>query len=175
MILYHGTTLSRGEGIIKDHCIKHDISRVYTNTGKLDCDTTNGYVYLTPNIETAYFYGNINSLRSETNHDLKYVYIFKVEINEDKLLPDYDELKIKKIKSKDVTWKESLAICKTVRVDEDVNVNKAEYLMLPNTMNHKETEDNLNLVRELSKSEVQSLDANVVLKEILSKWSWQKL
>ena len=65
MILYHGTTLSRGEGIIKDHCIKHDISRVYTNTGKLDCDTTNGYVYLTPNIETAYFYGNLNSLRSE--------------------------------------------------------------------------------------------------------------
>lgn len=130
---------------------------------------------LTTNIETAYFYGNINSLRSETNDDLKYVYIFKVEINEDKLLPDYDELKIKKIKSKDVTWKESLAICKTVRVDEDVNVNKAEYLMLPNTMNHKETEDNLNLVRELSKSEVQSLDANVVLKEILSKWSWQKL
>ena len=34
---------------------------------------------------------------------------------------------ITKIKSKDVTWKESLAICKTVRVDEDVNVNKAEY------------------------------------------------
>lgn len=98
-----------------------------------------------------------------------------MEISEDKLLPDYDELKIKKIKSKDVTWKESLAICKTVRVDEDVNVNKTEYLMLPNTMNHKETEDNLNLVRELSKSEVQSLDANVVLKEILSKWSWQKL
>lgn len=100
MILYHGTTLSRGEGIIKDHCIKHDISRVYTNTGKLDCDTTNGYVYLTPNIETEYFYGNINSLRSETNDDLKYVYIFKVEINEDKLLPDYDELKIKKLKVK---------------------------------------------------------------------------
>lgn len=98
-----------------------------------------------------------------------------MEINEDKLLPDYDELKIKKIKSKDVTWKESLAICKTVRVDEDVNVNKTGYLMLPNTMNHKETEDNLNLVRELSKSEVQSLDANVVLKEILGKWSWQKL
>ena len=60
-------------------------------------------------------------------------------------------------------------------MDEDVNVNKTEYLMLPNTMNHKETEDNLNLVRELSKSEVQSLDANVVLKETLSKWSWQKL
>lgn len=98
-----------------------------------------------------------------------------MEINEDKLLPDYDELKIKKIKSKDVTWKESLTICKSVRVDEDVNVNKAEYLMLPNTMNFKETKDNLNLVRELSKSEVQSLDANVVLKEILSKWSWQKL
>lgn len=54
-------------------------------------------------------------------------------------------------------------------------MNKAECLILPNTMNHKETEDNLNLVRELSKSEVQSLDANVVLKEILSKWSWQKL
>ena len=98
-----------------------------------------------------------------------------MEINEDKLLPDYDDLKIKKIKSKDVTWKESIAICKTVRVDEDVNVNKAEYLILPNTMNFKETKDNLNLVRELSKSEVQSLDANVVLKEILSKWSWQKL
>ena len=51
-------------------------------------------------METAYFYGNINSLRSETNDDLKYVYIFKVEINEDKLLPDYDELKIKKLKVK---------------------------------------------------------------------------
>lgn len=60
-------------------------------------------------------------------------------------------------------------------MDEDVNVNKAEYLILPSTMNYKETEDNLNLVRELGKSEVQSLDANVVLKEILSKWSWQKL
>lgn len=93
-----------------------------------------------------------------------------MEISEDKLLPDYDELKITKIKSKDVTWKESIAICKTVRVDEDVNVNKAKYLILPNTMNRKETKDNLNLVRELSKSEVQSLDANVVLKEILSKW-----
>ena len=156
--------------IIKDHCIKHDISRVYTNTGKLDCDTTNGYVYLTPNIETAYFYGNLNPLRSKTKNDLKYVYIFKVEINEDKLLPDYDELKITKIKSKDVTWKESIAICKTVRVDEDVNVNKAKYLILPNTMNRKETKDNLNLVRELSESKVQGLDANVVLKEILSKW-----
>lgn len=40
-----------------------------------------------------------------------------MEISEDKLLPDYDELKITKIKSKDVTWKECLAICKTVRVD----------------------------------------------------------
>ena len=100
LILYHGTTLSRGEEIIKNHCIKHDISRVCTNTGKLDCDTTNGYVYLTPNIETAYFYGNLNSLRSEKKDDLKYVYIFKVEINEDKLLPDYDELKIKKLKVK---------------------------------------------------------------------------
>ncbi|WP_288536797.1 hypothetical protein [uncultured Holdemanella sp.] len=98
-----------------------------------------------------------------------------MEINEDKLLPDYDDLKIEKIKSKDVTWKESIAICKTVTVDEDVNVNKAEYLILPNTMDFKETKDNFNLVRELSKSEVQSLDANVVLKEILSKWSWQKL
>lgn len=47
-------------------------------------------------METVYFYGNINSLHSETNDDLKYVYIFKVEINEDKLLPDYDELKITK-------------------------------------------------------------------------------
>ena len=55
-------------------------------------------------------------------------------------------------------------------MDEDVNVNKAKYLILPNTMNRKETKDNLNLVRELSESELQSLDANVVLKEILSKW-----
>lgn len=37
-------------------------------------------------------------------------------------------------------------------------------------MDFDETKDNFNLVRELSESKVQSLDANVVLKEILSKW-----
>ena len=64
-----------------------------------------------------------------------------------------------------------------IKTIEKVIINKMnEWLETITDENlRKETKDNLNLVRELSKSEVQSLDANVVLKEILSKKNKQKL
>ena len=42
-------------------------------------NTTDGYVYLTTNLHTAYYYGNIN-LIEEKDHRNKYVYVFKLKL-----------------------------------------------------------------------------------------------
>ena len=66
--------------------------------------TTDGFVYLTQNLYTAYYYGNI-LLLDQDDYNKKYVYIFKIEIPDDNILlePDFDELKVRnKVYSKNI-------------------------------------------------------------------------
>ena len=145
--------------------------------GNINLNTTDGYVYLTPDIDLAYYYGNINLIQSNTSDNMKYVYIFKVDVDETKLKPDMDNLRINHIENqKDIiTREESIKFCRTVAVSEDVNIKDMEYIKLPGTMNNIESKDNLNIVRKLSKASFNDLDVDAIMKDILCRWSWQKV
>lgn len=174
MILYHGTTLQNAERILKDGIIKSKIERNYISGG-LWCykNTTDGYVYLTKNLYTAYYYGNINLIGID-NYKNKYVYVFKININDNILLPDYDEMSVKrKCSNKNLSVKESLEICGCVTVSNDVNINNSKYMILPGTGHPLEHEDKLALCRKLSKLQTYGGDVRGILSEIEEKFIWQ--
>lgn len=180
MILYHGTTLEKGRQIIKDGSILCDRESNYVAYGELK-GTTRGFAYLTKNLYTAYFYGNINT--TGYCDEEKYVYIFKVDIPEDCIFlePDLDELETKKIKYlSDITIEEALEKCGCVRVKKNINVKDAQYLALPATINPLESESDLALCRELSKLQINSDDfdnnnASKIIDEVFRRWKWNSI
>lgn len=174
MILYHGTTLKNGREIISDGIIKSNIKRNYIDYGMIK-NTTDGFVYLTKNLYTAYYYGNIN-LNGMTNYGNKYVYIFKINIDDNILLPDYDEIEVvtKKI-YENVSAENSLKLCGCVTVKEDVSVRGMEYIILPATFNPLENEDILVLCRELSKLQLYGGNYSDIIKMVQEKVQWIKI
>ena len=96
MLLYHGTLLESGEKIIQEGKIRCQIKRSHEGYETIIEGTTDGFVYLTQNLYTAYYYGNI-LLLDQDDYNKKYVYIFKIEIPDDNILlePDFDELKVR--------------------------------------------------------------------------------
>lgn len=175
LILYHGTTLVNGIQIIKDGCIKANIARNYFDYDEKIKDSTDGYVYLTTNLYTAYYYGNINILEKKDDED-KYVYIFKMEIDDCELLPDYDEIILKTRKRfEKISFEESIRVCGCVRVKKDVKINKAEYVILPGTNNRLEEEQTLLICRELSKLQIQEGDAEKIIHSITKKYQWKSV
>lgn len=178
MILYHGTPLESGEKIIKEGKIQCQIQRSHEGYKNIIDGTTDGYVYLTQNLYTAYFYGNI-LLMGQDDWNKKYVYIFKVEIADDKNLlePDFDELKVRnKGNSKNVTWKESLTLCGCVRIKQDISIKGLEYIKLPGVGNMHEDRLNVEICRKLSSIQIQNGKMNKELeKEIETRWKWNKI
>ena len=176
MILYHGTTLDNGMQIIKDGCIKANIARNYFNYDEKIKDSTDGYVYLTTNLYTAYYYGNINLLEKQ-DYENKYVYIFKMDIDDCLLLPDYDEITVKTgiIKFDKISLEESIRLCGCVTVKNDVKINKAEYIILPGTYNPLEETQTLIICRELSKLQIQGGDAEKIIHSITEKYQWKSV
>lgn len=179
MILYHGTSMELGEKIIQEGKIRCQIARNYKDYGKSIAGTTDGFVYLTKNLYTAYYYGNILLLEQD---DLlkKYIYIFKIEMSDDTTLlePDFDELlQVEKIAySNNITWKKSLEICGCVRIRRDIIITGLEYIKLPATWNLLENEKDLEICRKLSKMQVNyKNDCKEVEKEVEDRWIWEKI
>ena len=181
MILYHGTPIKKGKAIIRDGKIKcQDIER-HEGYENIIGGTTEGYVYLTKNLHTAFFYGN-NWTIGERYVEDKYVYRFKMNIEDDcdLLEPDYVELNVMKIKySQDITWMESLAKCGCVRIKKELCIEEMEYLQIPATANHREKQEDLEICWNLSKMQLDKTLVKQRLKqlekEIEERWAWKKL
>lgn len=178
MILYHGTPLESGEKIIKEGKIQCQIQRSHEGYKNIIEGTTDGYVYLTRNLQTAYYYGNI-SLLDQDDWNKNYVYIFKIEITDDKdlLEPDFDELKVRsKGNFQNITWKESLALCGCVRIKQDITIKELEYIKLPGTWNMYEDTSDVEICRKLSSMQIQDEKMNKEMeKEIETRWKWNKI
>ena len=121
MLLYHGTPKSKGNSIIKERKISKSAPALFDNMAFDFCNTTTGYIYLSDGFFTALHWGDIHA----TNMKEDGFYIFRVDIDEELLLPDLDEKKID-----DITMVTSLTITPRLGVDypEDDTYNSEEYL-----------------------------------------------
>lgn len=164
MVLYHGTTKSRGEQIVKEKCLSKDAEPTY-GEGYGGClkeclvlggenlpdtlATTKGYVYLTHSLFYAMYYGNKHCLLS--NEDKEF-YIFKVDIPENILEIDSDEIRITTNVHPETVkdYKQSLDVCRSVRTPQ--SINKFEYMIFDSE--YKYTEESslvMKIVKEFNK------------------------
>lgn len=133
MKLYHGTSYKNGMQILSDGCIKSKVERHFDT---LIFNTTQGYVYLSSSICVATAFGNILAYKQNQNK----LVVFEVDIPKDKLLPDYDELKIQAIKNNckfenitaDLSLKETQ--CAAIDHDVDFSIYKSKYTIIPSTL-----------------------------------------
>ncbi len=95
MILYHGTSESAGTKILKEGKLIANIKdRVWKGLPDNDITkTTDGFVYLTDLLQTAIHWGNKTSIILKE----KEIYLFKVDIEKEDLLPDLDEIAIEEM------------------------------------------------------------------------------
>lgn len=89
MILYHGTTSNRAAQIFRDKKISNNCKRFFTEELNGDGSTTQGYVYLTNEITYAVYFANCHHFVDKSNQ----LYIFRVEVSEELIEPDYDEMR----------------------------------------------------------------------------------
>lgn len=115
LLLYHATSENRGKIIFSDRKIKCNIDRYYT----LECNgsaySTNGYIYLSNEIFFSLYFANCHNLCDKTN----LIYIFKINLNKNLLLPDEDEKRMQdKYNSNSLDY--SLLELKSCRVAFDI-------------------------------------------------------
>lgn len=161
MILYHGTTKSRGEQIVKDGVISNEASLVYDEefgkgleTGSISCSgimpttlaTTKGYVYLTNSLFYAISYGNKNAIFMDEPED--YFYVFKVDVDENDLEADSDEVAMVLMKDpKDFpTAKDTLNACMSARYGK--SIYDFQYCIFPTTLDCDD--ENSKIIREVT-------------------------
>ena len=147
MILYHGTTKSRGERIVKGGVISNEASLLYDEefgkgleTGSISCSgimpttlaTTKGYVYLTNSLFYAISYGNKNAIFMDEPED--YFYVFKVDVDENDLEADSDEVAMVLMKDpKDFpTAMDTLNACMSARYGK--SIYEFQYCIFPTTL-----------------------------------------
>lgn len=172
MHLYHGTTLKNGQQIIKDGFIKANIKRNYVDYDEHIKNTTDGYVYLSVNLHTAYFYGNIN-LADEISTE-KYVYIFSIEVDDKLLHPDYDEVKVITGKEYEgLSVVESINLCGCVTVNKDLDIRTAKSLILPGTLNQDADIKIVEYCRKLSALQLGGKDIDNVVDKIEKDSIWK--
>lgn len=129
MKLYHGTSYETATKIIKDKKIKCGCESPYDDSA--DFSTNKNYIYLTNNIALAIRYA-----KNATKNEDKKVSIFIIEIDESKLLPDFDELKqqtqelsyikrtfVPKVEG-EFTLEKSLKMFNSCCVAEDISANE---------------------------------------------------
>lgn len=141
MILFHGTSKSRGEKILKDGYLSitakgNYLDNSFLANGELTSILTEqGYIYLTNYFSQAYIFARSGLVNSDSTD--KDIYIFKLDIDENELLPDYDEIKIayssKKEKFRNYNAIELLNEISTTRVANNLylKATKAEFLSIP--------------------------------------------
>lgn len=178
MILFHGTSLENGEQIIKDGKIKCQIKRVHEGYKNIIPGTTDGYVYLTQNFYTAYYYGNIPLISLE-DMSKQYVYIFKIEIDDNSSLfePDLDELQTLNITySNNITWEESIEKCGCLRIKQDIITKGLEYIKLPGTMNDCEGETLMEICQDMSEMQKHMEKEDEEFKKVIAPYlKWYKI
>lgn len=89
MILYHATTEKRALSILKERTIKKNVDRYYTKEENGSGYSTQGYVYLTPEITFAIHFADCHNLIDKAPA----LYIFRLDIPNKIVEPDYDELR----------------------------------------------------------------------------------
>ena len=174
MILYNGTTLEKARRILASGVIKAEIERDFSDNEYFS-GTTNGYVYLTQALHTAYFYGNIKVIDCECAE--KYVCIFKIDTQMDQLVADFDELRdvMRMEVPDDLSADESLWLCGCARTTSDVNVEGGEYIIIPATINRDFDGADRTACLNLSalQTNARCNSAEDVYTEIFARWAWQ--
>lgn len=175
MRLYHGTPSSRGEKIIEDKVILHNVKRLYNDHFSLkniSCnisynnvnipstlETTDGYVYLTDSLFYAIYYGNKNSI-SLTHDD--FFYVFQVDVDLSELEPDTDEIMMTTSTPVDTIQhaNDSLACCRSARLAKSISSTDylIKYIKLPTTSNFDDK--NSHLIQKIVKEFSREFDAS---------------
>lgn len=108
----------------------------------------------------------------------EYIYVFKLEIEENELELDYDEIRFINSSSiiKNLTYQESLEICDCVRIKREFLLTGTEYMILPSTMNHIEDEEDVSLCRQLSNMKnAKEKDRLFYESVVVQRWKWQTI
>lgn len=161
MILFHGTPASKAHKILNDGLISNQAEANYNENciaqitkcqEKQDVSlaTTRGYVYLTNWLFKAVYYGNLYACTGNE----KDFYIFMVDIDENRLLPDLDEPQLQSciwttIKKENVcdytSYKDTLEEFRSVRYAD--SISKFKYCTLPSAMNT--SDENSQLIKSI--------------------------
>ncbi|SNY70962.1 hypothetical protein [Pantoea sp. GL120224-02] len=135
MRLFHGTSFSASQGIVSKGKILHIIERTYDESSLLP--TTDGFVYLTDNIGYAIYVANKEAIfRKE-----QFLSVFQAEVNENELLPDFDELEyVYRVARKDAahfTYADSLNKAQSCCIARSLNLSGdiSKQLVLPSSIN----------------------------------------
>ena len=89
MILYHGTTYKRAQQIFQDRAIKKNCERFFSEEENGDGYSTDGYVYLTNEVTFALYFAYCHHRVDKSDS----MVVFKLEIPDEMILPDYDEMR----------------------------------------------------------------------------------
>lgn len=139
MILYHATTETKGKIILEEGYIKINLSSSFKDIPKecyrnseqyVNLESEKGFVYLSNRISVAH-----DIVKSTVTDKDNYIYIFKLNIPENELLPDFDQAQISKCKAVDVM--EILRECFSTRVNFNINLKKynGEFTKIPSILN----------------------------------------
>ncbi|MDT2829776.1 hypothetical protein P7H62_02440 [Vagococcus carniphilus] len=124
--LYHGTNYSAGKSIISNKIIKNFITRRFDQHS--GTPTTDGFVYLTDSLGYANYFA-YDANRNTDKSNMGY-FIFKITLDENILLPDFDEYEFQnsintnEIDAKNYNFRKSLdelAVCRTDNPITDEN------------------------------------------------------
>lgn len=123
MIFYHGTSLKRAKEIEQDRLIK-STGIPLTHGNNLYYPTEQGFVYLTNYLYSAIHYAILSSELIDNTYSCA---IFKVDIDPRFLLADEQDISIV-LRTKEIqkaySFEESLDICASVKVPNDLNFGK---------------------------------------------------
>ena len=130
MILYHATTEKRALSILKERTIKKDVERYYTKEENGDGYSTQGYVYLTPEVTFAIHFANCHNLVDRVSA----LYVFRLDIPDEIIEPDYDELRYQHLSQGDIERYGNELNCsikeyKSCRVNQDIEFDKFDSWM----------------------------------------------
>jgi len=127
MVLYHGTTHKRAQQIFDDRAIKKNCERFFTEEENGDGYSTDGYVYLTNEVTLALYFAYCHHRDDKSDS----MVVFKIEIPDEMILPDYDEMRYQDLTGTDrARYSDDLSCSllefKVCRISEDISFDKFE-------------------------------------------------
>lgn len=132
---YHGAHEINAKSILKSKVIErtnHKNSNY--GIGNEYWKTTAGYVYLASTFKRAVDFA-VRSVRCLIDKsECKYIYIFRVANSGDlQFYPDYDELEIRRLRTKKVTVEDSIRLVNTLSAKQDLmlGIHVTDYTILP--------------------------------------------